>query len=536
MRFLYTALAVMSIAASVWAQDNPLTRPVDVLLEDADIHVATRALGEQTGLQFVIVPSPSGYTKITLSLRDMTAEQAVRYIAQAAGASATLDENGVFVIRPGSAVQPNTAPIDTNPTVDPVRRPRILERIHLNAGSGEYIQQILRGGNNLDQIRYSDFDDMFNFSNVVKDQAAPRSVTSNFEGLANHRVNGYDGRPVPVEQPTNNTNGILLPGESANQFGGGGGQQGGGGGIGGGGGGQQGGGGGGNLDTGLQPEDDNLVPQGIDRVIYDPATNSFLVFGTQDAINILRGRIEQLDIAPRQVIVKLEFITASRSFENALGIDWLYTRGTLFAGNRPGSFARNADPVFINYTTGNVATRLRTVLTEGNGRVVNAPIVRTLENQPATFVSNVSTYIFSVVSQNGPGGITTVFQPIQVNSTTAINVKPRVNGDGTITMYLTPQISEFGEIRRSPDGSEFPDILTQAIALVCTVKDGETIALAGLTRKQDRQSVSRIPILSDLPLIGRLFRGRTTSLNNQDLIIFVTPRIVGPAEAGIGGP
>jgi len=505
---------------------------VDVILEDADIHIALRALSDQTGIKFLIVPNPAGYEKISLTLPNMTAEQAVKYIAQSAGATVTLDENGVFIIRPGSAAVVDSTPINTDPTVPEVRRPRVLERIKLQHLGGAYIQELIRGGGRAEEVRYSDFADMFNFGQDLSNRAQPLMTQSDFNGLANHRVYGYDNYPTTNAQPAGG--GIQLPGETANQLGGGGG---GGGGQQGGGGGQQGGqGGGGSLDTNLEPGGDNLVPQGIDRVIYDPATNSFLVFGTQDAINQLRGIIEQLDVAPRQVIVKLEFITASRSFENALGIDFLYTRGTLFAGNRPGSFARNADPVFINYTTGNVAMRLRTVLTEGNGRVVNAPIVRTLENQPATFVSNVATYIFSVVSQNGPGGITTVFQPIQVNSTTSINVKPRVNGDGTITMYLTPQISEFGEIRRSPDGSEFPDILTQAIALVCTVKDGETIALAGLTRKQDRQSVSRIPILSDLPLIGRLFRGRTTSLNNQDLIIFVTPRIVGPDEAGIGGP
>jgi type II secretory pathway component GspD/PulD (secretin) len=358
--------------------------------------------------------------------------------------------------------------------------------------------------------------------------------------LANHQVLGYTGEPQKPIVNTPVSNGVVLPGENANQIGGGGGGRG----QGAGGGGQQNGGGqnngggaggGGSLDTQLQPGQ-GLVPQGIDRILYDPATNSLIAYGTPDAINELIGIVESLDVAPRQVLVTLQFVTTSESLEKSLGIDWLYTRGSVFAGNRPGSFARSSDPVFINYATGNVQTRLRTLLSEGNGRVVSAPSVRTLENVPATATNSVQTWIFSVVSQNGPGGIQTVFQPIPVSSVTQISVKPRINGDDTITMFLAPQVSEFGEIRRSPDGSEFPDILTQAISLVTRVKNGETIALAGLTRKQDRFNQSRIPLLSDLPIIGRLFRGTTTSINHQDLVIFVTARILDEDDAGLGGP
>ncbi|MFO0091079.1 MAG: hypothetical protein ACK538_04960, partial [Armatimonadota bacterium] len=60
--------------------------------------------------------------------------------------------------------------------------------------------------------------------------------------------------------------------------------------------------------------------------------------------------------------------------------------------------------------------------------------------------------------------------------------------------------------------------------------------LGGLTRKQDRVSTSRIPLLSDLPIIGRLFRGQNKSYNTQELIIFVTPKIVAADENGLGGP
>ena len=401
MRFLCTALAAVTLAASLLAQGQ-LSRKVDVVLQDASLEAAVRALGEQTGMNFVIRPSDA-YGRISLTLKDTTAEQAIKYIAEAAGAYAVQDEGGVWILRPGSAPA-QSGGTTVSPDLSPIlKRPVVIERIAANHLGADYLLFLLKKSEG--QFRNSDWDDMFNFGNQILGfsnqgmQAPPKPDT--IVGMGQPVYNGRDA--------------ISLPTEGANQGipgggGGGGGQGGGGFGQGGGQGGQ---GGGGNFDLGLEGGT-GLVPEGIDRVVWDPATNSLLVFGTADAISELRGVIERLDVAPRQVLIKLEFVTTSRSLETSLGIDWLYTRGTIFAGNRPGSFARTSDPVFINYSTGNVATRLRTFLSEGNGRVVSAPIVRTLENQPAFLFSQVQTTIFSATTSNGPGGITTTFNPIPI--------------------------------------------------------------------------------------------------------------------------
>ena len=115
-----------------------------------------------------------------------------------------------------------------------------------------------------------------------------------------------------------------------------------------------------------------------------------------------------------------------------------------------------------------------------------------------------------------------------------LSITPRINGDRTITMNLQPQISGFGQLKRGPDGQEIPDILTQFISVVARVKNGETIALGGMTNKVDNYSESRIPILSDLPIIGQLFRGRNTTTSSSELIIFVTPTIVEDDNFGLG--
>lgn len=278
------------------------------------------------------------------------------------------------------------------------------------------------------------------------------------------------------------------------------------------------------------------MPSGVTRLSYDPSDNSIIFQGTDQAYQELLDLLEIFDVAPQQVVIKVEFITTSNSLDKSLGIDWLYERGSIFAGNRPGSFARSNDPIFINYATGNITTRLRTLLSDGWGRVVNAPLVRTLNNQLASVVTSTATTVFVNTVVNGPGGVTIVPNPQTLTVTSQLIVRPRINGDGTITVGLAPQIQDFGQLRRGPDGQEIPDQLSQAISVVARVKSGETIALAGLTRKSDNFSQSRIPILSDLPIIGQLFKGRNSQQSTSELIVFVTPSIVKEDDYGLGAP
>jgi type II secretory pathway component GspD/PulD (secretin) len=99
-------------------------------------------------------------------------------------------------------------------------------------------------------------------------------------------------------------------------------------------------------------------------------------------------------------------------------------------------------------------------------------------------------------------------------------------------MVLSTGLGEFGQLRRGPNGEEIPDFLQQQVQVALNVRDGETVALGGLTRKQDNYSRSRIPVLSDLPIIGQLFQGRNEQTTTADLTIFLTPTILDEANSG----
>lgn len=522
------ALVGISAPISAHAQSAEEIRLDYLTLKDADMIAATQALTAKTGLMFLVEPGTEPFGRVTLSLRNVSAEDAIKYICQSGGASYRRDPNGVYIIsRLGTKVATNEKPVEnsTKPFVRITKKFKMLK-----ADSRDIYGRIMYGPN-------------YNPINLFEDinkgvlQGARSNLKSHGSGplLMSGSGNAQPLNTIPVKgAATESGSDILLPGEAAPQRGGGGPTGAGGGGLGQGGGGLGQGGGGG---QGAQLQGgQGLVGQSIDFISYDPTDNSIVVRGSEEDIAELQRYISMFDVAPKQCVIKVEFITTSSSLNRSLGFDWLYERGTIFAGNRPGSFARTGDPIFLSYATGNVTARMRALLQDGFGRVVNAPVVRTLNNQPALVQNVITTTLFvNTVVGVGNGQTIVAPQPFTLSFNTSLGVAPRINDDGTITSFINVTISDLGQLRRSPDGTEIPDQLVQAIQVVARVKSGETIALGGLTRKSETGSQSRFPILGDLPIIGQFFRASNRDLNNSELIVFVTPTVVeDDTNAGLG--
>lgn len=533
------ATAVVAPLSGAWAQQQSAGASIDLNLKDADLVAATNVLFLKAGLSFVIEPSEEPFKKITLKLDGVSPEEAVRYICQAAGVYFRRDEVGVYII---SRKKP-AAEVASVATKGP--EAKILRRIRVLRADVRDVYNMMLFSTPFSTNR--GFEDMKKFTSLTRDD-------SNKLFGANVTVVGNGGPqsfgPSVITAPPTKENGsqISLPGdESANQAFGGGRGGGGGGGFGGGqgglGGGQGGLGGGqgglgGGAGGGAQLIGGNgLVGQSIDFVSYDPTDNSFVVRGNEDDIAQLQTYISLFDVAPRQVEIKVEFVTTTDQIERSLGTEFLYQRGTIFAGTRPGAFVRSADPVFINYATGNVTSRLRASLFQGTGRVVSSPILRTLNNQPASISSSISTTIFVNQTQVTQGAVVTFANPQQLTASTLLTVAPRINDDNTITVFLSPQIQNFVGSSRGPNGEQIPNFSTQAVSVVARVRNMETIVLGGLTQKNDDVGENRVPILSELPVIGQFFRSQTRSRSASELLIFVTPRIIeDDASGNTGGP
>lgn len=545
---LAMVIAVAGLTASpvALAQGAPDEVRVDLNLRDADMKAAIQVLMKETGMSIIFEASEEPYPKISLNLPRVTAEDALKYICQSAGVYYRKDENGVYII---SRKRPEVKPVDTPPVTAPVKAAKKVYKIKMMRADAQDVYEQMTFGVVSDPLRgfleINRFKDVTNINRGNLTGSTPVYMLDNGDRNTTFRpVNSNN--TTPVVNRGENSNGVSLPGESAGQFGGGGfggpgaggGGAGGGGGLGGGGGqggGGLGGGGGQAGQGGLQAG--GLIPDTIEYITFDPNDNSIIIRATESEYQQLLQAITEFDIAPKQVSVKVEFITTTSSLSKSLGFDWLYSRGTIFSGNTPGTFARSGDPIFLSWQSGNFSTRLRALLQDGYGRVVASPVVRTLNNQPAFVSQGVNTVIFqSLVTSIGNGQVIRTTNPLQLTVGTQLAIRPRINNDGTVTMFLNPSIQQLGQFRRDADGNEFPDTSFQQISVVARVKSGDTIALAGFTNKSDNGTQSKFPVLGDLPVIGQFFRSTTREKNFSELLIFVTPTILEDEDSGGIGP
>jgi hypothetical protein len=501
----------------------------------------------------VLEPGLEGTQLINVDVSEVSPEEALRYICQSAGVVYRKDQRNVFIVGRGT---PTTATSTTDlPFITPTQKPKIVKAVQLLRADARYVYKLLYRMEAFDPL--GGFVELQQFQRVVGLQAPGQATMGSLVptiGSPEYTT------PVDTARTINRPNAgregldIMLPHEVAGQGipGGGGGRGGGfgggqggpGGGLGGGFGGGQGGPGGG-LGGGLgggggqvTPADNNFIPQGTDTLVYDPSNNTIIFKGTEEAFAQLQSNIANFfDKAPAQVEVKVEFITTKSGLADSLGIDWLYSRGTMNFGATPGLFANAGDPIFFNYATGNVTSRLRASLNSGNSRIVTSPILRTLNNQPAVVAQQTEIAIpIDQVISTGNGQLVRARQLVAFPVTTGLAVTPRINfGDRTVTMFLSPQIQNIST-QTDQTGATIPTRTAQFVSVVARVSDMETIVLGGLVNKSDIRNVNKFPILADLPIIGQFFQSRSRTIDNTELLIFVTPRIIEDETTGFDRP
>ncbi len=277
-----------------------------------------------------------------------------------------------------------------------------------------------------------------------------------------------------------------------------------------------------------------LLPAGIDYVLTYDLDNSLIVRGDDEGIEELKTIISKLDIAPRQIMIEARFVSIATTELQSLGINWSMERLN-------STFSTQFNPagnVIIGYANGNVIANMQAQLGKSHGKLINAPIITTMNNVPASigFQTTVP-YLTSSTQFNQNGGASTASATMFLPITSQLWVLPRINNaDNSITVNIMPQISDIEKYVDTANGS-IPIVNTQYIQTQRRVSNGETIVLGGLIRKDDNLSEDKIPLIGDLPIIGRLFQSSKKSVDDKELLIFLTPTIVAEkpvAGAGVG--
>jgi type II secretory pathway component GspD/PulD (secretin) len=261
------------------------------------------------------------------------------------------------------------------------------------------------------------------------------------------------------------------------------------------------------------------------RVAIDARTNALLVTGTMAQHEEVRRVLGTLDVRIAQVVIQLHAIEVSTSVLRDLGL-LVTPEGTV--GGVPigtlGSFILDSASRRIGFTLTSstlLQNRLRALVTEGRAHILSAPRIATLDGNKASILLGDRVPIFTVTTQAGVTTTTVTFVEVGVK----MDVTPRVNVDGVITMSVVPEVSSVAEIVTGAGGQQAPRVATRSATTTLTVRDGQTIVLGGLISREERQTQIKIPLLGDIPIVGELFRFRTTDRRESEVVFLITPQI-----------
>lgn len=316
----------------------------------------------------------------------------------------------------------------------------------------------------------------------------------------------------------------------------------------------------------------------------DERTNSVTLIGSPKMVEMAVSQLTQLDIRRRQVVVNVKIIDVNltgtqdynTSFSFGVGNNFFVNDGGAaslnFGGSRPansnevnntvtetpvtnnplqtgevgGSAAGiNRDPTIQGNKIGGIPTlyqfprRLLTSLqaqvTKGNAKILTDPTLIVQEGQNAVVKLTTEVYAgLDILSQTtGTTSSTTFSKPIIKEAGLSLNVKvERIDDNGFVSLSVAPTVSAPGGTAQAGGGNGTITLLSARTLTsgVLRLRDSQTLILSGIIQDTDRTSVSKLPILGDIPLLGALFRKTNKVNERREVIILLTPQIMDDSQ------
>jgi type IV pilus assembly protein PilQ len=272
------------------------------------------------------------------------------------------------------------------------------------------------------------------------------------------------------------------------------------------------------------------------RIIVDQRTNQLIITEIPTYLSTMRSLIESVDVPTPQVVIEARIVETSKQFIQQYGFNWSF-RGTLdpslgtgtglvfpnSVGVIGGPFEFGPGAPVISFHLANVLNTftldfaLNAAETEGLARVISAPRVMTQDNVGAEIQSG-----FQIPYQTRVNFTTTI---AYVDATLRLGVTPQITTAGTVIMDIQVQKNEPATGLVIEGGSGTPLITRQARTRLM-VRDGGTTVIAGIYQTKENNAQTRLPFLHQIPIIGALFRTHNINSTHDELLIFITPRIV----------
>ena len=264
------------------------------------------------------------------------------------------------------------------------------------------------------------------------------------------------------------------------------------------------------------------------NVTVDTRTNILLIKDTAAVIDSVKEIIDVLDVAVRQVVIEARMVTVSDSVAEDLGVSWGLDTDSATSDSRLNTLdvnlpvASSAGTLGFQIATlanGNILDlELSALEQESKAEIIASPRITTLNQQTAYIEQGTE---IPYVESSSSGATTVSFE----KAVLSLQVTPQITPDNKLILDLVITQDSVGETVTTSDG-ESVSIDTQEIQTQVLVDNGETLVLGGIYQQQISDTVSKVPVLGDIPYLGYFFRNSVTDNTKSELLIFVTPRIV----------
>lgn len=280
-----------------------------------------------------------------------------------------------------------------------------------------------------------------------------------------------------------------------------------------------------------------------------PAVNGFFAINRQSGVIVVRSFPDVLmqvaefleaveGSSHRQVFIQAKILEINLKDEYQLGVDWQTVNPINVLSETTSNFGDAATAATViqgatGLTYGLSNSKLNLVIDalseQGSVTVLSSPKIATLNNQRAVIKVGTEDVFFiptvSPASQNQAAF--TTFQPNTVTIGIILDVVPQISADGSVMMSINTSISEKVGNAISPDGQNRVPILdVRESNSVVLAQNGQTIIIGGLMKNKTEKENDRLPILGDIPLLGRLFQKEKDFSNKTELIIMLTPEVM----------
>lgn len=277
----------------------------------------------------------------------------------------------------------------------------------------------------------------------------------------------------------------------------------------------------------IKPRLDQIKSAKRGQVGVDARNNQIIMTDTVEKIAQAKEIIRSIDKVTPQVVIEARIVEVSENFSRDIGTQWGLTAGPDINGGDSQTYtmAMNHPPAAnsgsIGYQFSRIAgtnftlnAELQAVEASGDGKIISTPKIVTLDNKEAAISQGIE---YPYMERDSAGLSTTKFKKIDLE----LKVKPHVTPDNRINMVINIVKNDIDSIT-----SGVPSLSTNEAKTELLVNDGDTIVIGGILKTNIAQGERRFPMLADIPVLGWLFKSANKSTQKNELLIFITPKIV----------